>query len=79
MRIALAIIIPLALSMMKSIGCDPISSAFQNLCQINFGYEFNGRNWFGLVKIEPQIYNRLRTNQIKLNLTLSVSILFNNQ
>lgn len=74
MRLALAIIIPLVLSTIKPIGCVPISSPFQNSCPMNFGFEFDGENWFGVVKLEPQIYNRFRTNRIKLNLTLSVSI-----
>lgn len=42
-------------------------------CPMNFHYEFDGKEWFGIVKIYPQIYNRFRSDRITLNLSLVTS------
>lgn len=65
---ATATIIFVVLAATKPIHCLPISP-----CPMNFHYEFDGSQWFGIAKIYPQIYNRFRTDKITLNLTLVIN------
>lgn len=65
--IKLTIVIILLLAIIK-VECVPVSP-----CPMNFHYEYDGRDWIGVVKIYPQIYNRFRTNRISLNLSLAIN------
>lgn len=71
----------LVLSTIEIIGCISIKRVcpvpepcFYNPCPLNFHYEFDGRYWFGIVKIYPQTYNQFWANRITMNVTLAVSI-----
>lgn len=61
-------VIVLILLTISSVLCIPISP-----CPMNFHYEYDGENWFGVARVFPQIYNRFRTNKITINLSLTVS------
>lgn len=60
---------------MSKVECIPVRPCPAT----NFDYEFNGQEWIGVVKIHPQIYNRLRTDRITTYLTLVTNRYIANQ
>lgn len=50
------------------VDCVPTSP-----CPMIFHYEYNGQEWFAVVEIYPQIYNRFHTDRITMNLTLVIN------
>lgn len=49
------------------VNCIPMSP-----CPMAFHYEYNGQNWFGVVEIYPQIYNRFHLDHITMNVTIAL-------
>lgn len=50
------------------VDCIPISP-----CPKKFHYEYDGSEFIGVVKIDPQIYNQFHMNYIRVNVTLAVN------
>lgn len=50
------------------VSCAPVSP-----CPMNFHYEYDGKQWIGVVEIHSQIYNQFRMDHITVNVILAVN------
>lgn len=61
------VIFLLIVSQSQRINCIP-----QSPCPVQFSYLYDNQ-WFGIGRIHPQIYDRLRTERIRLNISLVIN------
>lgn len=75
-KFSIIIIVIECLSAILNVNCALLSPT--SPCPANFFYEFDGQQWNGVVKIQPQIYNHFRMDHIQVNVFLGVNYFVSN-